>query len=79
MQQKDRVTIHTGWNLRARTKVQKRRLFIFQGVFRNHRLLDDTEDIEIDDDRFMSFCTKFKYLGTYFVPKLSDKEDIRPN
>jgi hypothetical protein len=36
----------------------------------------DTEDIEIDDDRFMSFCTKFKYLGTYFVPNLSDMEDI---
>jgi hypothetical protein len=36
----------------------------------------DTEDIEIDDDRLMSFCTKFKYLGTYFVPKLSDMEDI---
>jgi hypothetical protein len=24
----------------------------------------DTEDIEIDDDRFMSFCIKFKCLGT---------------
>ncbi len=24
----------------------------------------------------MSFCTKFKYLGTYFVPNLSDMEDI---
>jgi hypothetical protein len=27
----------------------------------------DMEDIEIDADRFMSFCIKFKYLGSYFV------------
>jgi hypothetical protein len=25
----------------------------------------DMEDIEIDADRFMSFCIKFKYLGSY--------------
>jgi hypothetical protein len=36
----------------------------------------DTENIEIDDDRFMSFCIKFKYLGTFFVPELSDTADI---
>jgi hypothetical protein len=24
----------------------------------------------------MTFCTKFKYLGSYFVPDLSDMEDI---
>jgi hypothetical protein len=35
-----------------------------------------TEDIEIDDDGFMSFCIKFKYLGTFFVPNLSDMADI---
>jgi hypothetical protein len=34
------------------------------------------EDIEIDNDRFMSFCIKFKYLGSYFVPELSDTADI---
>jgi hypothetical protein len=28
------------------------------------------EDIEIDADRFMS-CIKFKYLGSYFVPELT--------
>jgi hypothetical protein len=39
-------------------------------MYRNHRLL--MEDIEIDDDRFMSFCAKFKYLGSYFVPELND-------
>jgi hypothetical protein len=37
----------------------------------------DTEDIVIDEDRFMTSCTKFKYLGSYFVPDLSDTEDIR--
>jgi hypothetical protein len=33
------------------------------------------EDIEIAD-RFMSFCIKFKYLGSYFVPELNDTADI---
>jgi hypothetical protein len=36
----------------------------------------DTEDIEIDDDRFMSFCIKFECLGNFFVPELSDMTDI---
>jgi hypothetical protein len=27
----------------------------------------DTEDIDIDEDCFMSFRIKFKYLGTFFV------------
>lgn len=36
----------------------------------------DMENIEIDDDRFMSFCLKFKYLGSYFVPELNDTADI---
>jgi hypothetical protein len=36
----------------------------------------DTEDIEIDVDRFMPFCSKFKYLGSYVVPELNDKGDI---
>jgi hypothetical protein len=34
------------------------------------------EDIEIDADRFMSFCIKFKYLGSYFVPELNDTAHI---
>jgi hypothetical protein len=29
-----------------------------------------------DDDRFLSFCVKFKYLGSYFVPELNDTADI---
>jgi hypothetical protein len=36
----------------------------------------DMEDIEIDADRFMSFCIKFKYLGSYFLPELNDTADI---
>jgi hypothetical protein len=39
-------------------------------------LAADMEDIVIDDDRFMSFCTKFKYQGSYFVPDLDDTADI---
>jgi hypothetical protein len=40
--------------------------------------LTDTEDIEIDDDedRFMPFCIKFKYLRTFFMPELNDTADI---
>jgi hypothetical protein len=34
------------------------------------------EDIETDHDCFMSFCVKFKYLGSYFVPELNDTADI---
>jgi hypothetical protein len=34
------------------------------------------EDIDVDDDRFMSFCLKLKYLGSYFVPELKDTADI---
>jgi hypothetical protein len=34
------------------------------------------EDIEIDDDHFMSFCLKFKYLGSCFCPELNDTADI---
>ena len=36
----------------------------------------DMADIVIDEDRFMSFCIKFKYLGSYFVPELNDTADI---
>ena len=36
----------------------------------------DMEDIEIDEDRFLTFCLKFKYLGSYFVPELNDTADI---
>jgi hypothetical protein len=35
----------------------------------------DMEDIKIDDDRFMSFCVKFKYLVSYFVPELNNTAD----
>jgi hypothetical protein len=38
--------------------------------------LKDMQDIEIDDDRFMFFCVKFKYLGSYFVPEINDTADI---
>jgi hypothetical protein len=33
------------------------------------------EDIEIDDDRFMSFCIKFKYLGSYFCTELETPDE----
>jgi hypothetical protein len=36
----------------------------------------DMEDIEIEEDRFLTFCLKFKYLGSYFVPELNDTADI---
>jgi hypothetical protein len=33
-------------------------------------------DIEIDEDRFLSFRLKFKCLVSYFVPELNDTADI---
>jgi hypothetical protein len=36
----------------------------------------DTEDIGFDADHFMTFCSKFKYLGSYVAPDLSDTADI---
>jgi hypothetical protein len=36
--------------------VRKRRPFTFQGLDRNESLAADTEDIDIDEDRFMPFC-----------------------
>jgi hypothetical protein len=34
------------------------------------------EEIDIDDDSFMSFCVKLQYFGSYFVPELNDTVDI---
>jgi hypothetical protein len=37
----------------------------------------DMDGIEIDEDRCISFCIKFKYLGTlFFMPELNDTANI---
>jgi hypothetical protein len=58
------LTIQTG------SKRKKRRLE------NGGHLAAALEDIEIDEDPFISFCFKFKYLGSYFVPELNDTVDI---
>ena len=68
-----RLTIHTG--VKSKDEGSKTEAIHFPRRSQESSAAD-TGDIEIDDDRFMSFCTKFKYLGTYFVPNLSDMEDI---
>ncbi len=67
------LTIHTG--CKSKDEVSKTEAIHFPRP-REESSDADTEDIEIDDDRFMSFCTKFKYLGTFFVPELNDRADI---
>jgi hypothetical protein len=39
----------------------------------------DTEDTGIEAKRFLTFCSKSKYLGSDFVPELSDTADINEN
>jgi hypothetical protein len=73
------VSLSTFWSDYSHWKYEKRRRLENGG----HSLSKagqessaaDMEDIEIDD-RFMSFCIKFKYLGSYFVPELNDTADI---
>ena len=67
------LTIHTG--VKSKDEGSKTEAIHFPRRYQESSAAD-TEDIEIDDDRFMSFCTKFKYLGTYFVPDLNDMADI---
>jgi hypothetical protein len=39
--------------------------------------VEDTKDIMIDEDRFFTYCTKFKYLGTTFPPELNNSNVIQ--
>jgi hypothetical protein len=66
------LTIHTG---AVRDKSSKTEAIHFARPGQESSAAD-MEDIEIDEDRFISFCFKFKYLGSYFVPKLNDTADI---
>jgi hypothetical protein len=38
---------------------------------------NNTTDIDINENHFFSFCKNFKYLGTNFLPKLNDSNDIK--
>jgi hypothetical protein len=67
------LTIHTGSRSKKEDSKTEAIHFPISGEVSSAAA---TEDIEIDDDRFMSFCIKFKYLGTFFVPSLSDTADI---
>jgi hypothetical protein len=67
------LTIHTG--VKSRNEHSKTEAMHFPRP-RQKSSVADMEDIEIDEDRCMSFCFKFKYLGTFFTPKLNDKADI---
>ena len=67
------LTIHTG--TRSKNEGSKTEAIHFPRPGQKSSAAD-TEDIDIDDDRFMSFCIKFKYLGTFFVPELNDMADI---
>jgi hypothetical protein len=66
------LTIHTG--VKSKNEDSKTEDMHFP---RSHKSsVTDMENIEIDEERFMSFCIKFKYLGTFCMPKLNDTADI---
>jgi hypothetical protein len=67
------LTIHTG--VKSRNEDSKTEAMHFPRPGQESSAAD-MEDIEIDEDRFMSFCLKFKYLGTFFTPELNDTADI---
>jgi hypothetical protein len=57
-----RLTIHTG--IRTKNEGTKMEAIHFPRPGEESSAAD-TEDIDIDEDRFMSFCIKFKYLRTF--------------
>jgi hypothetical protein len=63
------LTIHTG--VKSKNEGSKTEAIHFPRP-RQESSADNTEDIDIDEDRFMSFCIKFKYLATFLVPELND-------
>jgi hypothetical protein len=42
-----------------------------------HSTVENTKEIELGEDRFFAYCTKFKYLGTTFTPELSNSNDVQ--
>jgi hypothetical protein len=69
------LTIHTGSrSAKESSKTEAMRFLINP---KTTGAEDIPEDIEIDEDRFMSFCNKFVYLGSVFVPSLCDTTDIK--
>ena len=36
----------------------------------------ETGDYDVSEDRFISFCDNFKYLGSFFTPPLKEDFDI---
>jgi hypothetical protein len=55
---------------RETTKNPKQRPCTSQGD------INETKNIEIDDNKYFSFCKKFKYLGSIFSNTLDDTGDI---
>ena len=39
--------------------------------------LEDTADIMLNSHKYFGFCTKFKYLGTWFDASLNDSLDVK--
>jgi hypothetical protein len=37
---------------------------------------EETKDIDLDNNKYFSFCNQFKYLGSIFTNNLNDSEDI---
>jgi hypothetical protein len=69
------LTIHTGSRRANETSKTEDMRFIF--AFKKTEAEGILEDIERDEDRFMSSCNKFVYLGSVFVPSVCDATDIK--
>ena len=68
------LTVHSG-NKQAKENSKTEAMFIPASGYTP--TASDTADIMLNDNEFFGFCTKFKYLGTYFANSLDDSTDIR--
>ena len=69
------LTVHCG-NKQTQKKSKTEAMFFPNSTYDTTNLSNDTQDIKLDNNHFFSFTNKFKYLGTYFTPKLTENEDI---
>jgi hypothetical protein len=67
------LTVHTG--VKSSKESSKTEAMHFPAP-KQEQTANDTEDIDIDGDRYFSFCDKFKYLGSIFKPSLNDSHDV---
>jgi hypothetical protein len=68
------LTVHSG-NKRNNKPSKTEAMHIPQPC--QQSTVDNTKDIETDEDHYFGYCTKFKYLGTTFNPERNDSNDVQ--